>query len=96
MMTARNLEMPLSSGSSMAVVPTMVGMTAESQVIMRQGPFCGPATTSAFLPSPPGLGSLPQFLAFLLFWFKKTKPGSVVWKGGEGDQATPFMAEEEQ
>lgn len=51
--------MALSSDSSMAVVPTMAGMTAESQVIMRQGPFLWTGHNLRLPPLPPGLGSLP-------------------------------------
>lgn len=70
-----------SSDSAVAKVPKMEGMDLTGRELAT---------------APPGLGSLPYSLAVLLFWFKKTKAGNVAWKGGEGGQATPWVAEGKQ
>lgn len=57
-------------------------MATEPQVLMGQRPFLWTGHNPSLPPFPSGLGSLPSFLASLLFWFNKTKPGNVACMEG--------------
>lgn len=69
--------MTLGAGRAMAMVLRLEGQGGERQLSLNslwvRDHFCGQATAPSFLPSPLCLGLLPYFLAFLLFWFNKTK-----------------------
>lgn len=64
------------------------GKAASFNSLQGRDHFDGQATAPSFLSSPPCLGLLPYSLAFLLFWFNKTKSGSLAGKG-EGRAARP-------
>lgn len=54
---------------------------------LGKGPFLWTGHTLVLPPLPPGLGLLPYSLAFLLFWFNKTKSGAC--RSGLGGAARP-------
>lgn len=54
----------------------------ESRLLAGQGRFLWTGHGPVFPPIPPCLGLLPYFLDFLLFWFNKTKSGSLAGRDG--------------
>ena len=60
-----------------------MGKGSELQLTVGQGPFLWRDHGPVLPPLLPCLGLLPHSLAFLLFWFNKTKSGSLAERDGE-------------